>query len=96
MTQSVRNKRLNRKAARQMKHTPANRMVKQAHRPDVPKDLRRGPNSKLRAAADHVPARAVLDRMKVAELRELCLSRGIPINSKLRKKDLIEMLGGGR
>lgn len=38
--------------------------------------------------------RSDLERMKVAELRKLCEERGIKTNSRLKKKDLIEMLAG--
>lgn len=73
----------------------------QIHSRPTPKHLRPGgenhrrPKGKLRLVSDTgVPPRDALEKMKVADLREVCLGRGIPINSKLKKKQLIEMLVG--
>lgn len=81
-------------------HRMANRMTKQAHTRDVPKAERHGPDfrrkkSKLRVVSDTgVPERSVLEKMKKEALRELAMSRGIPVKSSLKKSQLIEMLAG--
>lgn len=72
----------------------------QIHSPNTPKHLRHGPDfrkpkGKLRLVSDTpVPERSVLEGMRKDALRELCLGRGIPIKSSLKKGQLIEMLVG--